>query len=221
MAKGVVMSQEKTIRVLLVDDHAVVRSGLAAFLLAFDDLELVGDASGGEQAIHLCQKVRPDVVLMDLVMPEMDGATATRLIRQICPGIQVIALTSFKEKDLVESALQAGAIGYLLKNVSADELAQAIRSAHAGRPTLAPEATQILIQAATRPPEPDYDLTPRELEVLALMVQGMNNPEIADQLVVSRSTVKFHVSSILSKLGVTSRTEAVAVTLQKGLLEFG
>jgi NarL family two-component system response regulator LiaR len=213
------MSEEKVIRVLLVDDHAVVRSGLGTFLLVYDDLELVGEASGGEQAVMLCEKLQPDVVLMDLVMPEVDGATATRLIRERFPHIQVIALTSFKEKDLVEGALQAGAIGYLLKNVSADELAGAIRAAHAGRPTLAPEATQVLIRAATAPPEPGYDLTERETEILALMVEGMNNPEIAEELVVSRSTVKFHVSNILSKLGVSSRTEAVALAVQKKLVK--
>ena len=212
------MTELNPIRVMLVDDHAVVRSGLGAFLLAFDDLELVAEAGGGEEAVRLCKQMQPDVVLMDLVMPGMDGAAATRAIRERCPQIQVIALTSFKERVLVEGALQAGAIGYLLKNVSADELAEAIRAAHAGRPTLAPEAAQALIQTATQPPEPGYDLTPREREVLALMVEGLSNPEIAERLVVGRSTVKFHVSNILSKLGVTTRTEAVALALQRHLV---
>jgi len=208
------------IRVMLVDDHAVVRSGLAAFLMAFDDLELVGEAADGSEAVRVCERVRPDVVLMDLVMPEMDGATATRTIRERFPNIQVIALTSFKEDDLVQGALEAGAIGYLLKNVSTYELAEAIRSAHAGRPTLAPEAAQALIHSATRKNnhEPGYDLTEREREVLRLMVRGLNNTLIAEELVVSRSTVKFHVSNILSKLHATSRTEAVAYALQKKLI---
>jgi NarL family two-component system response regulator LiaR len=212
------MSDSGPIRVLLVDDHAVVRSGLSAFLLAFDDLELVGEASSGEEAVQLCDRLQPDVVLMDLVMTGMDGAQATHAIREKCPAIQVIALTSFKEKELVEGAMEAGAIGYLLKNVSADELSRAIREAHAGRPTLAPEAAQALIQGRREPPKIGFDLTQREREVLALLVEGLNNPEIAERLVVSRSTIKFHVSSILSKLGVASRTEAVALAVKEGLL---
>jgi NarL family two-component system response regulator LiaR len=205
---------------MLVDDHTVVRSGLGAFLLAFDDLELVGEASSGERAVSLCLQVKPDVVLMDLMMPGMDGATATKLIREKRPEIQVIALTSFKEKEWVEGALKAGAIGYLLKDVSADELASSIRAAAAGKPTLAPEATQVLIQSARAPAEqPGFDLTEREREVLALMVDGLNNNQIAERLVVSVSTAKFHVSSILSKLGAASRTEAVSIALQNHLVK--
>jgi NarL family two-component system response regulator LiaR len=213
------MNEQTRIRVMVVDDHAVVRTGLGAFLRAFQDLELVGEAPNGEQAVRLCQQMHPDIVLMDLMMPGMNGVEATRAIRQRCPDVQVIALTSFADDQLVQQALEAGAIGYLLKNVSHDELAQAIRTAYAGRPTLAPEATQALIHAATQPPPPGHDLTPREREVLALLVEGLSNPEIAQRLVVSESTIKSHVSNIISKLGVASRTEAVALAIRHRLVE--
>jgi len=213
------MENANPIRVMLVDDHTVVRSGLSAFLLAYDDMELVGEAASGEDAVRFCEQVQPDVILMDLVMPDMDGATATRLIRAKHPAIQVVALTSFKEQELVQAALQAGAIGYLLKNVSAEELAAAIRMANIGQPTLAAEAAQVLIQASRQATSPRIELTEREQEVLALLVEGLSNLQIAERLVVSRSTVKFHVSSILSKLGVSSRTEAVALALKNHLVK--
>jgi NarL family two-component system response regulator LiaR len=212
------MSSEERIRVMIVDDHAVVRSGLSAFLLAYDDLEYVGEAAGGADAVRRCLALKPDVILMDLVMPGMDGAEATRRIKEACPEVKVIALTSYKEDDLVQGALKAGALSYLLKNVSADELANAIREAHLGRPTLAPEAAQVLINAATGPAE-DEGLTSRELEILRLMVHGDSNPDIAEKLFVSRSTVKFHVSNILMKLGAATRTEAVAMAVQRKLVE--
>ncbi len=211
-------SPSPRIRVLVVDDHTMVRRGLATFLKVFDDLELAGEAASGQAAIQLCTELQPDVVLMDMVMPDMDGATATRLIRKQSGSIQVVALTSFKEEILVQSALQAGAIGYLLKDVSADELAQAIRAAHAGRVTLSPEAAQTLVHAASQAPPPEFDLTERELVVLALMVEGLNNTQIAARLTVSPSTVKSHVSNILSKLHVASRTEAVTLALRQGLV---
>lgn len=210
---------EAPIRVMIVDDHAVVRSGLSAFLSVYDDLEFVGEAGGGLEAVRKCPELNPDVVLMDLVMPEVDGSEATRLIREACPHVQVIALTSYKEEELVQGALKAGAIGYLLKNVSADELAKAIHAAYAGRPTLAPEAAEVLIKAATHKDEPDPGLTDRELDILRLMVDGLSNPEIAKKLFVSRSTVKFHVSNVLMKLGATSRTEAVSMALHEKLVK--
>lgn len=215
------MSGSDPIRVMIVDDHGMVRRGLATILKVKPDLELVGEASNGKEALQVCEQAQPDVILMDLVMPTMGGAEATRVIRERWPHVQVIALTSFQERDLVRDALQAGAIGYLLKNVTADDLAAAIREADAGRSTLAPEAIQALIQedrhahpAASDLPDA-FDLTPREREVLALMVEGLTNPDIAERLIVSRSTAKAHVSNILSKLGVSNRAEAIAVALQR------
>jgi two-component system, NarL family, response regulator LiaR len=212
------MTSSPPIRVLLVDDHTMVRRGLATFLQVFDDLELVGEAADGDAAIQLCARILPDVILMDMVMPDIDGVSATRAIHQRFPSVKVIALTSFKERELVQNALQAGAIGYLLKDISAEELAQAIRAAHAGRSTLSSEVTQELIRTAAQPPTLGHDLTERERAVLALMVAGLNNTEIAERLVVSPSTIKSHVSNILAKFGVTSRTEAVAQAVRHGLV---
>ena len=217
------MSQAEThkrpIRVLIVDDHEMVRSGLAAFLGLAPDLELVGEAGSGEDAIRLCRELRPDVVLMDMVMPGIDGPEATRAIRAAHPETQVIVLTSFLEGDLVQHALQAGALSYLLKNVGSGELVAAIRAATAQRPVLAPEATQTLIQRMTQPAPPGHDLSRREREVLALLVRGLSNRAIAEQLIISVSTVDFHVSNILGKLGVTGRTEAVALAVQHHLVD--
>ncbi|CUS04876.2 Transcriptional regulatory protein LiaR [Candidatus Promineifilum breve] len=214
------MNEPAPIRVLLVDDHTMVRRGLAMFLKVHDDLELAGEAATGEEAIQQCARVRPDVVLMDLVMPGLDGVEATRAIRREYPAVQVIALTSFNEEGLVQKVLRAGAIGYLLKDVSATQLAQAIRAAHAGRGTLSPEVAQTLIHASGQPVTVvGRDLTAREQAVLALMVRGMNNSEIAESLFVSPSTIKSHVSHILAKLGVAGRTEAVALAVRHHLVE--
>jgi NarL family two-component system response regulator LiaR len=206
------------IRVMLVDDHTMVRKGLATILKVFPDLQLAGEAENGSAAISLCGEVQPDVILMDMVMPDMDGATATRIIRQQFPQVQVIVLTSFKEGELIKNALEAGAIGYLLKDVSADELARAIRAAYSGRATLSPEAAQTLVETANQPPSPGLDLTEREREVLSLMIEGLNNTQIAGRLTVSPSTIKSHVSNILSKLGVASRTEAVTLALRNRIV---
>jgi NarL family two-component system response regulator LiaR len=212
------MNTADPIRVMIVDDHDMVRKGLATFLKAKLDLELVGEAGNGQEALDMCEQVQPDVILMDLVMPKMDGITATRAIRERWSQVQVIALTSFQEKKLVQEALQAGAISYLLKNVSVDDLAEAIRAACAGRPTLAPEATQALIQTTSQEATQGYDLTPREHEVLVLMVEGLNNPKIAERLTVSRSTARAHVSNVLSKLGVSNRAEAITLALRRKLV---
>src|SRR5258706_2009208 len=210
------------IRVLVVDDHLVVRRGLATLLLAFNDIVLAGEAQNGAEALELCATAQPDVVLMDLLMPEMDGVEATQAIRERYPHIQVIVLTSTDEYDLIRRALAAGAEGYLLKNANADDLAAAIGVAPSGHPMLAPNSAEPKAHAPRTPepaPWPGHveELTCRELEVLAQMTHGLTNTQIGAQLNISRATVKFHVSSILSKLGVASRTEAVALAVQHHL----
>ncbi len=206
-----------TIKLIIVDDHAVVRSGLGKFLKVHKDFQLVGEASDGKEAVQMVSLHKPDVVLMDLMMPEVDGVAATREIHQKYPKVKVIALTSFSEQNMVQGALQAGAIGYLQKNVTASELANAIRSACAGKMTLSQEATQALAQSTAQPQIPGNQLTDRERDVLKCMVDGLNNHEIAEQLVISLGTVKFHISNIFQKLGVDSRVEAVKVAIEQKL----
>jgi NarL family two-component system response regulator LiaR len=206
------------IRVVIVDDHPVVRNGLSFSLSTFDDIEMVGAVGSGQEAVRFCADVNPDVVLMDLKMPGMDGAAATRVIRASCPQTQVIALTSFQDSGLVQQAVQAGAIGYLLKDVSMSDLAEAIRSAHVGQSTLAPEAVQALTHPTIQPSHLGPDLTERQRDVLALMVEGLSNAEIAARLTVSLSTARFHVSSILHKLGAANRAEATALAIKHRLI---
>jgi NarL family two-component system response regulator LiaR len=203
---------------LVVDDHAVVRSGIRYSLLAYEDILLVGEAESGHEALRMCREVRPDVVLMDMMMPGLDGVAATRAIVETYPQVRVIALTSFQEGNLVQKALQAGAISYLLKDVGVDELASAIRSACAGRAILAPEAAQALAGTVARPFELGDDLTRRERDVLVLLVDGKSNVEIAKELGVSLSTARFHVSIIIDKLGAANRTQAATLAVRHGLV---
>jgi NarL family two-component system response regulator LiaR len=213
------MSASQPIRVLIVDDHAMVRSGLRQFVETFDDLLLAGEARNGAEAVAFCMVNPPDVVLMDLFMPVMDGSEATRQIIRHNPDIKIVALTNFQEQDLVEQALQAGAISYLLKNITADALAETIRSAHSGHSTLSPEAVEALVKMTRHKKGLGSDLTERELEVLELLVAGFSNAQIAERLSISITTVKFHVGGILSKLGVKSRSQAIALVWQNKLVE--
>ena len=204
------------IRVLIVDDHDMLRKGLASFLYAVPDLELIGEASSGSEAIELCAEKEPDVVLMDLVMPEMDGVTAIQHIHKRQPEIQIIVLSSFAEHDLIKSAMKAGALGYILKNVPSEKLAEAIRMAHTGIAPFSPEVTLNLFRPTT--PSTRFKLTKREQEVLTLLVDGFSNAEIAYRLSISQFTVKNHVSNILTKLSVDSRTDAVRIAIQNNLV---
>ena len=207
-----------TIKILLVDDHTVVRGGLSKFLLVNKDMKLVGEAADGEEALQKVSLYKPDIVLMDLMMPGMDGITATREIKKKYPQVKVIALTSFAEQNMVQGALQAGAVGYLQKNVTAKELGHAIRSACEGKMTLSPEAAQVLANSVAQPQIAGEQLTERERDILKCMVEGLNNNEIADKLVISLGTVKFHVSNIFHKLGIDSRVEAVKLALEQKLV---
>jgi NarL family two-component system response regulator LiaR len=209
----VIVNETKRIRVMIVDDHHMVREGLRMFLATHDDLEVVGEAADGAEAVRLCPEAKPDVVLMDMVMPVMDGVSATASIREACPDIQVIALTSFVEEDLVERALDAGAISYLLKDSEPARLAQAVRDAYRGRGTIDGSA----MQALRRRDAVGGDLTTREREVLKLLAAGLSNKEIAERLFLSGGTVRLHVSNVLAKLGAPNRTSAAVIAMKHGL----
>lgn len=211
---------DRPIRVLLVDDHELVREGLRMFLAEETEIEVAGEAANGVEAVALADRVRPDVVLMDVLMPEMDGVEATRRIRARNPACQVLVLTSFADDQHVRAALQAGAIGYLLKDVLKPELLRAIRAAAQGQPTLHPIAQQGLIRQLSRPVTSLLDdLTARERDVLRLVARGRSNKEIAAALRLTEGTVKGYVSTILAKLGVEDRTQAALYAVKHGLVE--
>lgn len=208
------------IRTLIVDDHELVRRGLSTYLMTEEGIEVVGEAANGKEALASIRKTRPDVVLMDLVMEEMDGVEATREAVQIHPGIRVIVLTSYINDDKVFPALEAGAFSYLLKTARAEEIAAAIRSAHRGESTLEPKVSARLLKRVRKPqPLPHEDLTIREGEVLRLLGQAKTNQQIADILMIGIKTVKTHVSNILSKLGLEDRTQAAVYAVKHGLAE--
>ena len=208
------------IRVLIVDDHAIVRKGLRALLRNLPDIEVVGEAEDGWEAIAAVEKRDPDVVLMDLLMPELDGIEATRRIMDDRPDTRILVLTSFAGEDEIFPAIKAGALGYHLKDSSPEELVQAIRQVHRGESSLHPLIARKVLQELSRPsgdpPTPD-PLTPREVQVLRLVAQGQSNQQIADQLVISETTVRTHVSNILGKLHLASRTQAALYALREGL----
>jgi NarL family two-component system response regulator LiaR len=207
------------IRVLVVDDHAVVREGLRTFLKLQDGIEVAGEAADGEEAIEAAERLRPDVVLMDLVMPALDGLAAMRALRERVPGARVIVLTSFADDDKLLPALRAGAAGYLLKNAEPQELARAVRAAHAGEALLDPHVAARLVDALAGEKEPLDRLTRREREVLQLIGRGFSNKRIAQELRLSEKTVKTHVGHVLAKLGVDDRTQAAVLAVRAGLID--
>jgi NarL family two-component system response regulator LiaR len=213
---------EGPIRIVLVDDHGVVRQGLKAFLATEDDIEVVGEASNGREAVEVVGKLQPDVVLMDLVMPELDGIGATTAIKQQWPQVDVIAMTSFIEDEKVFGAMRAGAGGYVLKDADPDDVVKAIRSAAAGEVHLDPRVARRLMEELNphkhRESSPQEQLSEREVEVLKLVARGHSNQMIAEQLIISPKTAKTHVSNILSKLGLASRTQAAVYALKAGLV---
>ncbi len=207
------------IKVLIVDDHPLVRHGINTLLQVYDDIEVVGEAENGREALEMCEKCKPDIVLMDLIMPEINGIEATRNILKNWSSIKVVTLTSFIDKKLIEDSLKAGAIGYVLKNISGENLVAAIRDADKGKSTLSSEASDFLISNLKNPPVIEYRLTSQEKNIMAYLVEGLSNKKITQKMVLSLSTVKFHVSNILNKLGASSRAEAISIALKNKLIE--
>jgi two-component system, NarL family, response regulator LiaR len=213
------MTFKKPVRILIVDDHAMVRSGLKSFIDGYEWMKLVGEAANGSLAVEFCSSHHVDIILMDMVMPVMDGCEATQRILEKNSSVKVIILTSFHEQDRVEKALKCGATSYLLKNVTAEELAQAISAAMEGHATLALEATEALINATRKNSNVGFDLTPREKDVLALLVKGYSNSEISSSLSISMATTKYHLMNIFSKLDAKNRIEAVTIAIGNKLIQ--
>lgn len=209
----------KPIRVVLIDDHSKIHLAISAVIDACEDMELVAHGSNGHEALQICAEFQPDIVLMDVIMPGMNGIEATAKIHQQYPEMKILALSSFQDEEGVRAMIQAGAVGYILKTSSVDDLTHTIRAAYAGNSVFSPEITQTLLRSTQKEAISDFGLTPREREILKLLVDGLNNTEIASALTISLSTAKFHVSSIFSKLGVTNRVEATTVALDKKLVE--
>ena len=212
------MSEHAPIKVMIVDDHPVVRNGIMNMLLIFDDIEFAGEAGGGLELLSQLQDTMPDVILMDMVMPGMNGLETTRAVHAQYPDVKIVILTTFPQGDVVRKALEAGAVGFLTKNAEIDTLADAVRAAHAGQTILAPEATAALMKTKTRSPELGHDLSKRELEVLALLVEGLSNRKIAERLTISPATVKHHVSACISKLEAANRGQAAILALELQLI---
>jgi len=207
------------IKVLIVDDHSLVRKGIKTILSIYDDIEVIGEAENGKEALEICGKCLPDVVLMDLIMPEINGIETTKKILESWPTIKVVTLTSFVDRKLIEDSLKAGAIGYVLKNISGENLVATIRDAEKGKSTLSSEASDFLISNIKKPAVVEYQLTNQEKNILGCLVEGLSNKNIAQKLVLSLSTVKFHVSNILNKLGASSRAEAISIAIKNKLVE--
>jgi NarL family two-component system response regulator LiaR len=213
------MTEKNIIKVMVVDDHPLVRHGIKTVFEAYDDILLVAEAENGKEAIEMYEKCLPDIVLMDMMMPVLDGSEATSLLIKRWPDAKIIALTSFNDNDLIKNSLKAGAVSYLLKDVSGAKLVKTIKDIHNGKFALSSHATRILLSELRAKTNENIKLTNREIEILALIVEGLPNKEIAKRLFLSNSTVQFHVSNILSKLGVSKRTEAAYLALKQKLVK--